>query len=110
MIPYLFAPTRTTQSENRTQRAVYWLLCLLIAAAIVLAASGSGNPATADPLPDWLNTGANLLCLVIAVFVLLARTRVWGAMAAGVNMVPRSSPISLSMAPPMPCRFCPSIW
>lgn len=87
MIPSLFAPSRTMQSDSRVQRTVYWVLCLLIAAAMGLAASGSGNPATADPLPDWVNTGANLLCLVIAAFVLMPRTRVWGAVAAGVNMV-----------------------
>ena len=52
-----------------------------------LAASGSGNPATAEPLPDWINAGANLLCVAIAVLVLLPRTRAIGAMAAGVNMV-----------------------
>jgi hypothetical protein len=87
MIHFLFAPTRTMQSDRRTQRAAYWVLCLLIAAAMVLAASGSGNPATADPLPDWVNTSANLMCLIIAAFVLLPRTRFWGAVAAGVNML-----------------------
>jgi len=52
------------------------------------AATGSGNPATAEPLSDWLNAGANLLCVVIAVLVLpLLRTRTIGAIAAGVNML-----------------------
>jgi hypothetical protein len=87
MISFPFAPTRTQQSDSRTQRAVYWVLCLLIAAAMVVAASGSGNPATAEPLPDWVNTGANLLCLIIAAFALLPRTRVWGALAAALNML-----------------------
>lgn len=87
MTPFFFSPTRTMQSDSRTQRTAYWVLCLLIAAAMVLAASGSGNPATAEPLPDWVNTGANVLCLIIAAFVLLPRTRFWGAVAAGVNML-----------------------
>jgi glycerol-3-phosphate acyltransferase PlsY len=53
----------------------------------MLAASGSGNPETAEPLPDWINIGANLICIVIAVLVLLPRFRAMGAIAAGVNMI-----------------------
>jgi hypothetical protein len=66
--------------------ALTWILCLVVAAAMVLAASGSGNPATLDPLPDWINTGSNLLCLAIAGAVLLPSTRVWGAGAAAAMM------------------------
>jgi hypothetical protein len=83
----LFSNTPTMQRHHGAIRLVYWVLCGLIAAAMGLAASGSGNPATVEPLPDWINAGANLLCVAIAVLVLLPRTRAIGAIAAGVNMI-----------------------
>ena len=66
--------------------ALTWTLCLVIAAAMVLAAMGSGNPATVKPLPDWINTGSNLLCLLIAGAVLVPKTRVWATAAAAAIM------------------------
>ena len=83
----LFRYTPSMQRDNGVTRLVLWVLSGLIAAAMVLAASGSGNPETAEPLPDWINIGANLICIVIAVLVLLPRFRAMGAIAAGVNMI-----------------------
>lgn len=67
--------------------ALTWVLCAVVAAAMVLAAMGSGNPATVDPLPDWINTGSNVLCLLIAGAVVLPRTRILGAGAGAAMMV-----------------------
>jgi hypothetical protein len=66
----LFSNTPRMQRDNGATRLVYWVLCGLIAAAMGLAASASGNPATPEPLTDWMNIGANLICLVIAALVL----------------------------------------
>ena len=66
---------------------INWVLRLVIAGAMILSALGSGNPATVDPLPDWINTGSNLLCLVIACAVLVPKTQRWGAVAAAAIMV-----------------------
>ena len=38
-------------------------------------------------MPNWINVGANLLCVLIAVLVLLPRTRAIGAIAAAANMM-----------------------
>lgn len=65
---------------------INWGLRLVIAGAMILSALGSGNPATVDPLPDWINTGSNLLCLAIAAAVLLPKTQIWGAAAAAAIM------------------------
>lgn len=62
------------------------LLRLLIAAAMVAAALGSGNPATVEPLPDWVNVTSNLLCLLIAAMVLIPRLQLWAAGAAAAMM------------------------
>ena len=64
-----------------------WICRLAIAAAMIAAALGSGNPATADPLPDWINASSNLICLVIALILLVPRLQEWGAGAAAVMMV-----------------------
>lgn len=83
----LLKPTTTMESDSPTTRVLHWMLCLLIAAAMVLAASGSGNPDTAEPLPDWINSGSNILCVLIGILVLLPRTRAWGAIAAALMMI-----------------------
>ena len=63
------------------------LLRVLIAAAMVAAALGSGNPATVNPLPDWVNVTSNLLCLLIVAMVFSSRLKLWAAGAAAVMMV-----------------------
>ena len=77
MFSSLFQRTPVSQADSRLAHAAY----------TIAAASGSGNPATEQPLPDWVNTGANLLCVFIGVLVLLPRFRVVGAIAAALNMV-----------------------
>lgn len=79
--------TANIKKDSPLKRAMLWAMCIAIAAAMGLAASGSGNPETADPLPDWVNTASNLLCIVIGALVLLPRTRFIGAFAAGLMMV-----------------------
>ncbi len=69
------------------RRGIQWAMCLAIAGAMGLAASGSGNPATIDPLPDWINTASNLMCIVIGVLVLVPRTRFVGTVLAALMML-----------------------
>ena len=83
----LFQPSPTLRKDSPTLRGFYWILALLTVAAQVLCALGSGSPDTANPMPDWANTTANMLNLIIAVLVLLPRTRVWGAIAAALMMI-----------------------
>jgi hypothetical protein len=82
----LFQPTPVSQADSRLAHAAYTVAALLVAAAMFLAASGSGNPATVKPLPDWVNTGANVLCMFIGFLVLLPRFRAVAAIAAALNM------------------------
>ncbi|MEM6294287.1 MAG: hypothetical protein AAGA54_23635 [Myxococcota bacterium] len=51
------------------------------------AATGEGSPDTAQPLPDWLNVGANVFSAVIGVLVLLPRTRALGGVLGALSMV-----------------------
>jgi hypothetical protein len=87
MFSTLFQRTPVSQADSRLAHAAYTIAAVLVAVAMFLAASGSGNPATEQPLPDWVNTGANLLCVFIGVLVLLPRFRAVGAIAAALNMV-----------------------
>ncbi len=87
MMANLFLPNPTMQKDTPALRAFYWILALLTVGAQVLCALGSGSPDTANPMPDWANTTANMLNLIIAVLVLLPRTRVWGALAAALMMI-----------------------
>ena len=56
------------------------MICVvLMAIGQFLCASGSGNPATIDPLPDWVNNSANIANIVIGLMVFIPRTRVLAA-------------------------------
>lgn len=55
-----------------------------MAAGQFLCASGSGNPATLEPLSDWINNAANVANVVIGVIVFIPRTRV---LSAGLSVL-----------------------
>lgn len=59
----------------------------LVAATQLACALRSGNPATADPLPDIVNAAANVAAALIGLTVLWPRTRALGSMLAALNMV-----------------------
>ena len=83
----LLQPTRVMRNDSPAMRGVFWILTLATSATQVLCALGSGDPDTAQPLADWINTTANLLNILIAVLVLLPATRFWGAVAAAIIMI-----------------------
>jgi hypothetical protein len=87
MFSTLFKRTPVSQADSRLAHAAYTLAAVLVAVAMFLAASGSGNPATDKPLPDWVNTSANVLNVFIGLLVLLPRFRAAAAIAAALNMV-----------------------
>ena len=80
-------PTRVMRNDSPAMRGLFWILALATSATQVLCALGSGDPDTAQPLADWINTTANLLNILIAVLVLLPATRFWGAVAAAIIMI-----------------------
>jgi preprotein translocase subunit SecG len=83
----LFKPSPVMRRDGARTHVLFSLIALIVAIALFLAASGSGNPETLEPLPDWVNTGSNLICVVIGLLVLLPRTRAGASLAAGLNMV-----------------------
>ena len=83
----LFQPSPVMRQDSPAQRTFYGILALATAAAQILCALGSGSPDTAHPLPDWVNTTANLVNLALAIMVLVPRTRIWGALGAALMMI-----------------------
>lgn len=73
--------------ESKTTQIIFTLFALIVALAMFLAASGSGNPTTAEPLPTWVDTGANVVAALIGVLILLPKTRAASSMAAAVLML-----------------------
>ncbi|MEM1347899.1 MAG: hypothetical protein AAGI01_05025 [Myxococcota bacterium] len=82
-------PTPERASEARSLQNLYALSTVLIAAALVAAALGSGNPDTpADAkLPAWVDVLANATCALLAALVLLPTTRGVASAATAVMMV-----------------------
>ena len=87
MLNMLFKPTPTMLNDSRAANILYNLVAALVAVTMFLCASGSGNPTTAQPLPDVFNTASNVLCVFIGIFVLLPRTRATASIAAAFNML-----------------------
>ena len=83
----LLQPSRVMRNDSPAMRGIFWILALATSATQVLCALGSGNPDTAQPLADWVNTTANLLNILIALLVLVPATRFWGAVAAAIIMI-----------------------
>lgn len=83
----LIRPTLVMNRDGKTTHTIYTLLAVIVALAMFLAASGSGNPTTEEPLPAWVDTGANVLAALIGILVLLPKTRVASSMAAAVLMI-----------------------
>jgi hypothetical protein len=83
----LFEPSLVMRRDGTRSHVFFSLVALIVAIAMFAAASGSGSPETLEPLPDWVNNGANLICLVIGILVLLPRTRAGASVAAALNMV-----------------------
>ena len=82
----LLQPNRVMRNDSPAMRGIFWILALATSATQVLCALGSGNPDTAQPLADWVNTTANLLNILVAILVLVPATRFWGAVAAAIIM------------------------
>ena len=80
-------PTVVMRRESKTTQIIFTLLALLVALAMFLAASGSGNPTTTEPLPVWVDTAANVLAALIGILVLLPKTRAASSIAAAVLML-----------------------
>ncbi|MEZ4730751.1 MAG: hypothetical protein R3E79_26795 [Caldilineaceae bacterium] len=83
----LIQPTVVMRKDGKRTNTIYTLLAIIVALAMFLAASGSGNPTTAEPLPAWFDTSANVLAALIGILVLLPKTRVASSMAAAVLML-----------------------
>ncbi len=83
----LFRRTTVMQGDSRSAHGFYTGVAVLLALTQFACAAGSGNPATAAPLPDGVNIAANVLAVVIGLLVLIPRTRALGGLLAGLNMI-----------------------
>jgi hypothetical protein len=79
--------TEPAAGAGRWRSPVSLGLAGLLAATQLACALGSGNPATVDPLPDIVNTAANVAAALIGLMVLWPRTRALGSVLAALNMV-----------------------
>ncbi len=84
----LFNPTPVMKRDSRTSNVVYWILTILVALALFLAATGAGpeDYVPEQPLEDWLNIAANIVCAIFGLIVLIPRTRIIGAIFAVIYM------------------------
>jgi len=82
----LFKRTPVMCNDSQSAHRVFTAIAVLLALTQFACAAGSGNPATAAPLPDAVNIAANVLAVVIGLLVLVPRTRALGGLLAALNM------------------------
>jgi hypothetical protein len=87
MMKMLLKPTPTMLHDSRVANILYTLVAVLAAVAMFLCATGSGNQTTAEPLPDFVNTAANVLAVFIGIFILIPKTRAIASIAGWLNML-----------------------
>jgi len=87
MLNMLFKPTPTMLNDGRSSHIVFTIVAVLAAVTMFLCATGSGNPTTDEPLPDFVNTAANVLAVLIGIFILIPKTRAGASIAGAANMV-----------------------
>ncbi|MEM7117128.1 MAG: hypothetical protein AAF614_32140 [Chloroflexota bacterium] len=82
--------TLVMQRDGRQANIAYTSIAVLVAIAMLIAASGSGTGVYESgqlTLGRWvLDTGGNVLAVIIAVLVLIPRTRILGAILAVILM------------------------
>ncbi|MEM7335850.1 MAG: hypothetical protein AAF490_27480 [Chloroflexota bacterium] len=82
--------TLVMKRDSRQANIAYTIIAVLVAIAMLIAASGSGTGVYASgelTLGRWvLDTGGNVLAVIIAVLVLIPRTRILGAIMAVILM------------------------
>ena len=87
MMKMLLKPTPTMLHDSRVANILYTIVAVLAAVAMFLCATGSGNQTTAEPLPDFVNTAANVLAVFIGIFILIPKTRAIASIAGSLNML-----------------------
>ncbi len=87
MLNMLFKSTPTMLNDGRSAHILFTIVAVLAAVAMFLCATGSGNQTTAEPLPDLVNTAANVLAVFIGVFILIPKTRAIASIAGSLNML-----------------------
>ena len=87
MLNMLFKPTPTMRNDGRSAHILFTIVAVLTAVTMFLCATGSGNPTTEEPLSDFVNTAANVLAVLIGIFILIPKTRAVASIAGAANMV-----------------------
>ncbi len=74
-------------NDGRSAYILFTIVAVLAAVTMFLCATGSGNPTTAKPLPDFVNAAANVLAVLIGIFILIPKTRAIASIAGALNML-----------------------
>jgi len=67
-------------NESKKAKIIFTILVFWVALGQLLCASGSGPSTGADPIAGWVHTAMNVVNVIIALLVLIPKTRALGAM------------------------------
>ena len=71
-------------NEGKRTKVIFTVLVCWVALGQLLCASGSGPSTGADPVAGWVHTAMNIANVIIALLVLIPKTRALGAMLSTI--------------------------
>jgi len=83
----LFRPTSVMLNESKKAKIIFTILVCWVAFGQFLCASGSGPSTGADPVAGWVHTAMNITNVMIAILVLIPKTRALGALLSTIILL-----------------------
>jgi len=83
----LFIPTSVMLNEGKRTKVIFTALVCWVAFGQLLCASGSGPSTGADPVAGWVHIAMNIANVIIALLVLIPKTRALGAMLSTIILL-----------------------
>ncbi|MEM7031989.1 MAG: hypothetical protein AAF629_20720 [Chloroflexota bacterium] len=83
----ILSPSFVMQRDSRQSNIAYTIIAVLVAIAMFIAASGAGTETDQRSIGRLvLDYGGNIFAIIIAILVLIPRTRILGAILAVILM------------------------
>jgi|GEM_PF-1345194 len=83
----LFRPTTEMLNQSKRDKVILTILVCWVVFGQLLCASGSGPSGGVDPVAGWVHTVMNVANVIIALLILIPKTRALGAILSTIILL-----------------------
>ena len=83
----LFRPTPEMLNQSKRDKVIFTILVFWVVFGQLLCASGSGPSGGVDPVSGWVHTAMNVANVIIALLILIPKTRTLGAILSTIILL-----------------------